>query len=243
MPAFALLPLVATALAHRHLVTALGQCGSRLLGGALVASLLLGSPDAAFPAQCVDESNPSYTIRHCKNIGAQPDGRLRQCSANSNCLSTSSVNSPQHFSPPWSFKSAGADERISERDVRVSWSLLNDVLASTPGLTIVERDEAKLYIRAEATSAVPPSSIDDIEFALRRDDGLVTYKSETRDTVFVYPVQRPLGCNDCHKKRLLDLRARLNWDDLNDNYSGGDEAADLGGGKPRMTLGRFVPLL
>ncbi|KAG8459377.1 hypothetical protein KFE25_013013 [Diacronema lutheri] len=219
-----------------------------LAGGALVASLLLGGPQPAFSAPCVDESNPSYTIRHCKNVGFQPDGRLGRCSSNSNCVSTSSVSSPQHFSPPWSFKSAATDDSISERDVRVSWRLLNDAIASTPGLTIVESDDAALYLRAESPSSVPPTSVDDLEFALRRSDGLVTYKSETRDTVFVYPLQRPVGCNDCHKKRLAELRTRLGWDDLSETYSGGSAGlADADGGavgadQPEVTLGRFVPL-
>lgn len=214
----------------------------RAMGCAAVTALLLGSPHAALSAQCVDESNPSYTIRHCKNIGVQPDGRLAKCSANSNCLSTSSVSSPQHFAVPWSFKSTvGPDDNISDRDVRVSWNLLVDRVSDTPGLTIAERDDSALYLRAEAPSSVPPTSIDDVEFVLRRDDGLVTFKSETRDTVFVYPVQRPLGCNDCHKKRLDDLRARLGWDELSDNYGAGSDDGGNGGG-PEFTLGRFVPL-
>jgi uncharacterized protein (DUF1499 family) len=213
--------------------------------------VLLGAPhDALSAAQCSDESNPSYTIRHCRNLGIQSDGRLARCAANSNCISTSSVASPQHFSPPWSFKSAGEKDgdAISERDVRVAWNLLNDAVGSTEGLTIVDRDEEALYLRAEGASSVPPTSLDDVEFMLRRTDGTVTYHSESRDTIFVYPLQRPVGCNDCHKKRLEGLRSRLGWDANSDKFiydelaeeGGSDEAYGRGSGG--MSLGRFVPL-
>jgi uncharacterized protein (DUF1499 family) len=230
--------------------SAIASCRAGLAGGALVACALAGAPHAASAvAQCTDESNPSYTVRHCRNFGLQSDGRLVRCAANSNCISTGSVASPQHFSPPWSFKSAGNVGKLSERDVRVAWNLLNDALASTDGLKVVERNEELLYLRAESASSVPPTSTDDVEFVLSRAEGTVTYHSESRDTLFVYPLQRPVGCNDCHKKRLEALRRRLGWDDLSEqfNYDLSEGSGDLddlpGRGSSGFTLGRFVPLL
>lgn len=228
--------------------SAMASCRAGIAGGALLAFALAGPHAASATAQCSDESNPSYTVRHCANFGAQPDGRLARCAANSNCVSTSSVASPQHFSPPWSFRSAGSVEKLSDRDVRVAWSLLNDALASTDGLRVVERDDDRLYVRAESASSVPPTSTDDVEFVLSRTEGTVTYHSESRDTLFVYPLQRPVGCNDCHKKRLEALRRRLGWDDLSEQFnydlSEGVEGDDLPGrGSSGFTLGRFVPLL
>ncbi|KAJ1635105.1 hypothetical protein T492DRAFT_969140 [Pavlovales sp. CCMP2436] len=226
----------------------LGGLRLGLAGGALAASVLLGPQHATAASSCTDESNPSYTVRHCRNVGMDLEGRLPRCPANSNCMSTSSVASPEHFLPPWSALSSGSSDAFSDRDVRVAWNLLNEVISSTPGLTIVDRDDAALYLRAEGASSVPPTALDDLEFVLRRSDGTVTFHSESRDTLFVYPLQRPVGCNDCHSKRLEEIRKRLGWDDFSErlgyDLSGEGESGESGPrGSTGFTLGKFVPLL
>lgn len=224
----------------------LSACGAGL---ALVAC----GAQYAHAGECTDESNPSYTVRKCVNVGVQPDGRLPKCEANSNCISTSNVASPQHFMPPLSFRSpANGDltSGASDREVRTAWNLLKDTVRNTPGLTVLNVDDDALYLRAEAAASVPPTSMDDVEFLLRPADGAVFFHSETRDTVFVYPVQRPVGCGDCHRKRLDALFARLGWSDLSSQFETFDEEAALleeeiaatGRSDAGFTFGRFVPL-
>jgi uncharacterized protein (DUF1499 family) len=224
-----------------------GACRLGLAGGALAASVLLAGPQhaSAVASSCSDESNPSFTVRHCRNVGMDAEGRLPRCPANSNCVSTSSVASPEHFLPPWSALSAGSSaDALSERDVRVAWNALNDAVSSTPGLAVLERDDVVLYLRAEGASSVPPTSLDDIELVLRRD-GTVTFHSESRDTVFMYPLQRPVGDNNRHQKRLEELRLRLGWDDLSERmgYDLSAQGGEPGRGSGGFTLGRFVPLM
>ena len=44
-------------------------------------------------------------------------------------------------------------------------------------------NDDKLYMRAEAKSAVPPSGIDDIELFVNELDHIITYRSNSRDVV------------------------------------------------------------
>lgn len=156
------------------------------------SALVFLNPVEPALAGCVDKSNPSFTVRRCENVGLGSDGRLKKCEANSNCLSTSSVSSPEHFGRPWTFRLGVSDSPLTGRDVRVAWNELKDVVSNTEDLTLLEADDKRLYLRATGPSVVPPGARDVLEFDVR-EDGVVFYKLESEETVFVYPVQRPIG--------------------------------------------------
>ncbi|CAM9540016.1 unnamed protein product [Phaeothamnion confervicola] len=65
---------------------------------------------------------------------------------------------------------------------------------------------------------VPPNSVDVVEFVLRPDENLALFRSATRDSVFVYPLQQPLSDRGGNARRLEDVRTRLGWASL--RYTG-----------------------
>lgn len=49
---------------------------------------------------------------------------------------------------------------------------------------------------------VPPGGVDYVEFLLKPQDRLVLYRSVSRDTLFVYPLQQPVSDQGKIKERL-----------------------------------------
>lgn len=67
------------------------------------------------------------------------------------------------------------------------------------------------YLRAEFPSAF--RGTDDVEFRLVTKDALVTYRSASREAIFVYPLQTPIN-TDKNKSRLEDIRKALGWEEF-----------------------------
>jgi uncharacterized protein (DUF1499 family) len=88
------------------------------------------------------------------------------------------------------------------------------------GVTIVEIDNGKHYLRAEAPSKVPPGSIDDLEFSMvpKEEDSLVFFRSASRKMAFLYPLQQPLRDGGSIKKRLDNVQKQLGWKTVEDYY-------------------------
>jgi uncharacterized protein (DUF1499 family) len=84
-------------------------------------------------------------------------------------------------------------------------------LEGSEGLRVVETDPGRLYVRAEAPSAVPPNSVDDLEFVLLPNDGVVLYRSASRQSLLVYPLQQPVSDGGKIKKRLEKIQQAVNW--------------------------------
>lgn len=134
-------------------------------------------------------------------------GRLLKCSTKSNCYSTSSVNSIDHYSTPWTF----------EGDSDQAWSKLVDTLKTTQYLKVVEVDNDKKYIRAEGKSVIPPNGIDDVEFLMANpSDKLVTYRTNSREMIFAPGLSGPVPVSDggSHKNRLKSILTKLNWSEM-----------------------------
>lgn len=134
-------------------------------------------------------------------------GRLLKCATKSNCYSTSSVNSIDHYGTPWTF----------EGDSDQAWSKLVATLKTTQYLKVVEVDDDKKYIRAEGKSVVPPTGIDDVEFLMASpSDKLVTYRTNSREMIFAPGLSGPVPVSDggSHKNRLKSILNRLEWSEM-----------------------------
>mmetsp|Transcript_25465 Transcript_25465/g.33251 ORF Transcript_25465/g.33251 Transcript_25465/m.33251 type:complete len:253 (+) Transcript_25465:102-860(+) len=138
-------------------------------------------------------------------IGLQRNGRLASCPQTGNCLSTSSIKSLEKFSPPWTFESTGESPETA-------WKNLISAVENDPLLKLEEVDNNKLYLRATAKSAVPPSGLDDVEFLLIPEDKVVTYRSASREVVYLGPIAVSDG--GANKNRLDGLRFKLGWGEV-----------------------------
>ena len=87
---------------------------------------------------------------------------------------------------------------------------------SEGSLKIVEIDNDQHYLRAEAPSKV--GSVDDLEIILTPEDSLAFFRTASRQSVFVYPVQQPLPDGGTLKKRLDAIQRALKWDSVADLY-------------------------
>ena len=99
--------------------------------------------------------------------GLDRDDRLLKCKTNSNCISTSSVKSLEKYSAPWAFTT----------DAKQQFEELKRVVNKYELLKIVDQDDDKLYLRAEAKSAIPIGGIDDVEFKINALDMIIGYRT------------------------------------------------------------------
>mmetsp|Transcript_5419 Transcript_5419/g.10655 ORF Transcript_5419/g.10655 Transcript_5419/m.10655 type:complete len:243 (-) Transcript_5419:80-808(-) len=157
--------------------------------------------------RCTTVSDPSKTIVTCRGFGLSSEGRVGGCAADEACVATSAVLNPSKYGPPWRPLST-----LEDIDRARAWRAVVSAVTDEPGLTIVEQDDAVPYLRAEAQSTVPPDGTDDVEFVLRDDSGVrLLYRSATRQSVFLYPLQQPVANQQSHIKRLASIRERLGW--------------------------------
>lgn len=104
--------------------------------------------------------------------GTKPDAiglsndRLAPCSSRPNCVASNAEDADHRIEP---FRFDGDPTGI--------WGTLKTVLADLPRTEIVTADER--YIHAEAKSRLF-GFVDDVEFHLRPDDGLIAIRSAAR---------------------------------------------------------------
>lgn len=159
--------------------------------------------------QCQTVSTPSATTVTCKGFGLSTDGRVGGCAADEACIATSAVRNPSKYGPPWRPSSA-----VEADDLARAWRSVVNAVADEPGLTIAEQDDGRRYLRAVGPSAVPSDGTDDVEFVLRDGGGArLLYRSATRQSVFVYPLQQPIPNQKSHEARLVSIRRRLGWEE------------------------------
>mmetsp|Transcript_2927 Transcript_2927/g.4416 ORF Transcript_2927/g.4416 Transcript_2927/m.4416 type:complete len:121 (-) Transcript_2927:6-368(-) len=68
------------------------------------------------------------------------------------------------------------------------------------------------FLKCEAKSLVPPDGFDDTEFLLKPKEGLVLFKTQSRQTVNLGPIIVSDG--NSARNRLETLRNRLGWPEL-----------------------------
>ncbi|CAM9723900.1 unnamed protein product, partial [Sphacelaria rigidula] len=144
--------------------------------------------------------------------GAETPASLPSCPTEGNCVSSSSFKlvMQEKYLAPWYF----ADDKADPKD---AFSKLEDAVQKDANLKTVETDAEKFYLRAVARSAVPPDGFDKVEFLLRPEDGLVTFRSSSQKNVYAGPVI--VGDGGSNRNRLEALRRRLGWPEKGiDNY-------------------------
>jgi len=118
--------------------------------------------------------------------GLGPDGRLAPCPATPNCVCSDAEDDRHRISP----LEAGADPQAT-------WQALIDVLEADRSFTIRERSDG--YLHAEARTPIL-RFVDDVEFQLRAEDGVIAMRSASR-----------VGYSDlgANRRRLEALREAL----------------------------------
>jgi len=163
--------------------------------------------------KCQTLSNPAVTVVTCLGFGLQSDGRLAGCAADEACIASSAVNNPSKFAPPWAPSGSSPESTDAPR----AWRSLIAAVQDQSDLSIVERDDERYYVRAQAPSVVNGlDCVDDVEFLLRVDGAesapRALFRSATRQSVFVYPLQQPVNNQKSHFQRLEAIRLRLGWE-------------------------------
>jgi uncharacterized protein (DUF1499 family) len=132
---------------------------------------------------------------------------LLPCLQESNCISSSSISSFDKYGIPW--------ESDRNEAVDVLWNRLKNAVKSDQLLKIVESDDEKHYLRAEARSAVPLTGTDDVEFLLIPKDDFITYRSNSRE--LVRAGLSIVGDGGSHRNRLENVRRRAQLVEMNQN--------------------------
>ena len=198
---------------------------------ALLAASVTGQNDAT--RLCKTVSTPAATVVTCLGYGLQKDDRLAGCSADEACIASSAIRNPSKFAPPW------APNKLSPEasDTRRAWRALVSAVEDQRDLTVAERVDEKYYLRCTAPSAVPQDGIDDIEFRLLDElPPRALFRSATRQSIFVYPLQQPLPNQKSHAERLEQIRSRLGWEQLGLPGDGALES-EMGGRQLRNFFG------
>lgn len=117
------------------------------------------------------------------------------------------MGNPSKFGPPWSYQP-------ETDDADVAWASLKEAVAASKDkgqIVEVSDGPGEYYLRAEFPSSF--KGTDDVEFRLMKKDSLVTYRSASREAIFLYPLQTPIN-TDKNKTRLLDIRQALGWEEF-----------------------------
>lgn len=112
------------------------------------------------------------TLTAPTKVGRSINKCIRAESGSTNCVSTSNVKQVDLYSPPWTFE-VSPDEAFAR---------LKGAIASDSSLKVTEIDEDARYIKFEALGLRSGfSKTDEVEFLVKGDDKVVTFKSIEKD--------------------------------------------------------------
>ncbi len=114
------------------------------------------------------------------------DNRLAPCPDKPNCVSSDATDE-KHRIEPYRLKASPQD----------AWHGLQNVVAAEEGMTLIEVNDHYLHI--EVRSSVM-RFVDDTEFALRPDDGIIAVRSVARTGI---------GDNGVNRERVERIREAL----------------------------------
>ena len=114
------------------------------------------------------------------------DNRLAPCPDKPNCVSSDATDE-KHRIEPYRLKASPQD----------AWHGLQNVVAAEEGMTLIEVNDHYLHI--EVRSSVM-RFVDDTEFALRPDDGIIAVRSVARTGI---------GDNGVNRERIERIREAL----------------------------------
>lgn len=159
---------------------------------------------------CVTESNPQTTTQVCRILGLVDDGeRVRGCAANENCFSTGATSAGKRVSP-WLYKESISDAAM----------ILTDAL-KLEGLKVLQTKQLgtgdsrpRFYILAAEKNAPrqPSGSSVFYEFLVKETNPpVILYRVVIDKTIFVYPLQQPVGDFNYLKTKIESIRSRTGF--------------------------------
>ena len=135
---------------------------------------------------------------------------MSSIAATENGVSTSAVRNPAAYMSPWSYLPETSD-------ASKAWKSLVEAVQQVDDRIVLEKVIDR-YLHATVPTERPPipggGGIDDLEFLLRPEDNLVLFRSASRTSIFVYPVQQPVSDGNSNRKRLERIRQTLGWQEL-----------------------------
>jgi uncharacterized protein (DUF1499 family) len=152
----------------------------------------------------VQETKAPSTNTNAPQFGLKKD-RLLKCKDASNCVSSSSFASLEHYGKPWQYNdNISADEEFELIKNAIKTVDKNNI---NRRMTIVDENKERHYIRAETRSALVVNSKDDVEFLINSIDKIITYRTNSREVVMAGP--QVVSDGGSHRNRLALLKANL----------------------------------
>ena len=157
----------------------------------------------------VDESTAATaaTTTPQQLFGLKKD-RLLVCKAASNCISSSSFQSLEHYGKPWAFP----EENSADQEFEI---ILNALKSTDIRLKIVDQNDVRHYVRAEARSAIPITGTDDIEFLVNPIDKIITYRTNSREVAMAGP--QVISDGGSNKNRLDVIKRKLGVQEMGES--------------------------
>jgi uncharacterized protein (DUF1499 family) len=151
----------------------------------------------------VQETKAPSTNKNAPVFGLKKD-RLLKCKDASNCISSSSFASLEHYGKPWQYGDVSADQEFELILNAIKTVDKNNI---NRRMTIVDQNKERHYVRAEARSALVVNSKDDVEFLINPIDKIITYRTNTREVVMAGP--QVVSDGGSHRQRIAAIKLNL----------------------------------
>ncbi|GAX78547.1 hypothetical protein CEUSTIGMA_g5987.t1 [Chlamydomonas eustigma] len=153
-------------------------------------------------ALIISSITTTLVLGHPAFAQVNPDG-MPGCSPGASCVSTSALNSPSSYMPPWLFSPDTKREAFRR--------LMTELQAWNA--EVLEADESAGYIRANVPGEYNDS--DDVQLLIK-DESLVLFRSQAQRALPDPPFCFTKGCTNGprNRSRMERLRDSLGWSNL-----------------------------